>query len=102
MSDWTHRICLACWNKMNPDRPSDPEKSYDDGAEQTCCFCGLWNRSGIYVRKDPQNMGNHCQHDRAMDGPELVSRLVDRGLLRYVETPYGPRLFFEGSLKDEE
>ena len=49
MSEWTHSTCDACWVERRGD-----EVAYRvlHAERETCCFCGLTHKSGIYVRHD--------------------------------------------------
>lgn len=50
MSAWTHPVCPYCYDDLYPGREPvvvEPRTS------ETCCFCGIPTRSGIYVRADP-------------------------------------------------
>ena len=59
MTDWTHSICVDCWNLEN--KGMEPVRVRMIEAER-CCFCGLPHESGIYIREDPAKLmcaGNH-------------------------------------------
>lgn len=47
---WTHAQCDNCWNKREntriPTRLTDPDT-------ESCCYCGIYTRSGIYRREKP-------------------------------------------------
>ncbi len=58
MSNWTHNICILCYQKLYPGRT--PVLVDNDEVER-CCFCGYMNTSGIYVRRDPKEM--NCVHE---------------------------------------
>jgi hypothetical protein len=47
---WTQPLCVACWNRDNPDRQAGNDPV---GPPERCCKCGDPTRSGIYVRIDP-------------------------------------------------
>ena len=54
--EWTHAICVACWNVKNPNRkPITALIDTDDEMfDETCCYCGkLADSPGIYVRDTP-------------------------------------------------
>lgn len=53
MSRWTHNICVACWNRKNPDHQVTRRGNAD---LDNCCFCGLLNYDGIYIRHDPDQL----------------------------------------------
>ena len=53
MSAWTHTICRPCWDKLNPDREPVRVKN---AQTEPCCYCGNETFSGIYVRKDPDEL----------------------------------------------
>lgn len=59
MSNWTHSMCANCWNESNPDRPA---RGADEGEAELCCFCLKITRSGIYVRRDPQQTACRGKH----------------------------------------
>jgi hypothetical protein len=51
MSKWNHSICEECWKVRyngNPVRVTEREV-------EKCCFCGLKQAHGIYVRADPKS-----------------------------------------------
>ncbi len=54
-NEWTHQICVPCWNEKHPERPVDPE-DYEYGKPTKCCYCGKDNTSGIYYREDPKEV----------------------------------------------
>lgn len=60
MSNWNHSICDDCWLHRDPHRlpcrMTEPEP-------ETCCFCGETHASGIYVRRNPEQMS--CRHAKA-------------------------------------
>ena len=66
MSRWmTHSICDACWQIEQGDR--EPSRFIEgQRIEERCCWCGLQNRSGIYVRADadvlPECGWNQASH----------------------------------------
>lgn len=49
-SKWSHAICYACWDKVEPDRK--PVQLLNP-QEEKCCRCGRPTESGIYYRADP-------------------------------------------------
>lgn len=53
MSNWTHLICCACWNKRNPEKAVS-EAETEGGTP--CCVCGKPTESGIYFREDPATL----------------------------------------------
>lgn len=57
MSRWTHSICDRCYAEHEPGR--DPVRIVEDDAS-VCCFCGKWNKDGIYYRFDPSKL--KCEH----------------------------------------
>lgn len=58
MSAWNHSICVDCWNVERPDKKvtPTPERPFDQGPVESCCFCGVEHCSGIYLRKDPSTV----------------------------------------------
>jgi hypothetical protein len=52
MSPWTHSLCSRCWNMRYPARKATVTLT---GELETCCFCSLTHRDGIYVRENPAN-----------------------------------------------
>jgi hypothetical protein len=58
-STWTHSICRHCWNVTHPDRPTLFPGI--QGEPDTCCRCGIWTTSGIYVRANPDDF-TFCVH----------------------------------------
>jgi len=62
MSNWTHAICVDCWNERNPNRQA--VDIIDELAErETCCYCGNETTDGIYVRANPSEP-KFCNHDK--------------------------------------
>lgn len=59
MSRWTHAVCQHCWETRFG---GDPHRVVVDTARETCCFCGIETRSGIYVREDPSNLRCRGHH----------------------------------------
>jgi len=47
-------ICDRCWTARNPLRR--PFRVVVGVPTESCCFCGLATRSGIYVRQDPMTV----------------------------------------------
>lgn len=43
-----HSICGPCWDERNPGR--EPHRIIAEAAEELCCYCGRFHRSGIYLR----------------------------------------------------
>lgn len=58
MAEWNHSMCGACWNERNPNRQAC---TVIDAEVEICCFCGIENSSGIYVRHDPAMLT--CDHN---------------------------------------
>jgi hypothetical protein len=56
VSNWTQASCVDCWDRNNPDRRSDPDAEYTNGAIEVCAWCGGKTISGIYVRVDPKTV----------------------------------------------
>lgn len=57
MAQWTHALCIKCWNTEHPDKPA----SYlYDGPREHCCMCSDPTQAGIYIRRDPATV----QYDR--------------------------------------
>jgi hypothetical protein len=58
----THHSCDDCWHRIAPDRPFPLRITYNgrDLPWDTCCWCGTWNNSGIYVRTEQPPL--FCQH----------------------------------------
>jgi hypothetical protein len=59
-SKWNHSMCVICWYEKNPER--EPHV-ITDADEDTCCFCGLKSKAGIYVREDPKDLRCKGEHD---------------------------------------
>lgn len=57
MSNWTHSICMACWNQKYPNR--EPAVCTGELVE-TCCFCEKITTEGIYIRYNSFELG--CKH----------------------------------------
>jgi hypothetical protein len=55
---WTHAICVLCWHEMHPG-PGIVTGGL--GEVETCCRCGHWTTSGIYLRGDPAGY-TFCAH----------------------------------------
>jgi hypothetical protein len=51
---WTQPVCIACWNRDNPDRQTAGRG--DIGTLERCCKCGNNTQSGLYVRIDPRTV----------------------------------------------
>jgi hypothetical protein len=53
MSPFTHALCEACYEWLEPGREpvmiTPPE-------QETCCWCGKPTTSGIYYRAEPERM----------------------------------------------
>lgn len=62
MSRFTHSICDGCWIEREPYR--EPTRMNGRPIE-ICCFCGVSNDSGIYVRENPDFPNLKCKgkHD---------------------------------------
>jgi hypothetical protein len=58
MSNWTHNICLDCWLDREPEQY--PTRLINRPLE-TCCYCGLKNRHGIFVRDNPKDKRLLCK-----------------------------------------
>jgi hypothetical protein len=71
-SNWTHAICVECWNKRHPDRPT---AGRGVGASHACCFCARPTSDGIYVRESPANVscrGRGAMHEDREPAPAVV------------------------------
>lgn len=55
MSAWTHAICGACWNRVNPDRQVKGS-DFRGGDDEKCCWCAAPTVAGIYLRADPKTL----------------------------------------------
>lgn len=53
MSKWTHALDDKCYQLLEPGR--EPVRLIDRTRE-ICCLCGHFTKSGIWYRKDPQEM----------------------------------------------
>jgi hypothetical protein len=53
MGKWTHNICRGCYNEMykHNRNPATIKGDYN-----SCCWCGIKNQNGIYVREDPKEV----------------------------------------------
>jgi len=63
MADWTHVICLDCWNKRFPGRSAAVNAIDSDGVEarpEPCCFCHSATNAGVFVREDPKSEALKC------------------------------------------
>jgi len=57
MSDWTHLICVECWDGKNPERPASNNPAVQETHEgPPCCFCSKPTSSRIYTRADPSQI----------------------------------------------
>lgn len=56
MSKWNHAICQECWNSLNRGEPCRVREEFLDETAEPCCFCGKPQQSGIYVRKNPNEV----------------------------------------------
>jgi hypothetical protein len=59
MSQWTHNICYDCWLDREPES-GEPVRLLTRPLE-ICCYCGLKNRNGIYVRDNPKDEKLICK-----------------------------------------
>ena len=51
---WRHNICETCWQDKYPNDSHEPSRMMDEFRErEICCWCGLLNRDGIYLRENP-------------------------------------------------
>lgn len=53
VSLWKHSVCYTCWEKDNPLRQAVAVFPAD---VRTCCSCGKEHASGIFLRRDPEQM----------------------------------------------
>lgn len=60
-SRWTHNICLKCWEERNPER--HPVRAVTIEEPKQCCFCGMSNSDGIFVRHDPETLWCSGEHE---------------------------------------
>lgn len=51
---WTQPCCAGCFAERNPGSRPAALKEHERELE-TCVYCGLSTRSGIYVRVDPKD-----------------------------------------------
>lgn len=81
MAEWTHNVCERCWFTTHelshhPDggfrMPSRVNRA--DSPPDICCMCGTPTVSGIYIRRDENEL--LCQGDH--EHPERWSPLVER------------------------
>lgn len=83
MATWTHRICEGCWFnlKAHVERHADGSISFftplqlkpdPDEVIGTCCYCGGYCVTFIFVRDDPSAMICAARHD----DDELRSELI--------------------------
>lgn len=63
MSEWTHRVCEACWNREFWARQIAAHRALDD-PPAPCCFCRELTSAGIYVRRNPCFTPCRGEHDR--------------------------------------
>ena len=53
---FTQAMCVLCWEeKHGPRQPVTVR--HEHRTDETCCFCGLATRSGIFTRVDPRTVG---------------------------------------------
>lgn len=45
----SHLVCRLCWDELQPNR--EPYSLVDDEVAP-CCRCGVFTKSGIYVRAE--------------------------------------------------
>lgn len=55
MSSWTHACCEECWDHQQPGR-TPHRMGAAHRLTETCCYCGVITRSGIYVRENPTSV----------------------------------------------
>lgn len=55
----TQSCCDDCWWKRRQQEPYRMK----DAEEETCCYCGEKNTSGIYVRVDPRLVAHPTMKD---------------------------------------
>jgi hypothetical protein len=66
VNEWTHSCCDDCWYKHNPVFPTLADEwspLHERGPEDTCCFCGVRHRTGIYVRENPEKAPCKGKHE---------------------------------------
>lgn len=81
MSEWTHRICEACYMvKQEENGGYRLPLRYVDAPIEHCCYCGAISYSGIYVREDPKNMKCMGEIGRCHDHPTPMERVVGEAL----------------------
>lgn len=82
MSKWNHSICERCWVDQEGDwepqgvnefgqeeyalRSVRKPARVDDAALASCCFCSAPTISGIFVRRDPDDVP-YCDHAETVD-----------------------------------
>lgn len=58
--NWTHHICLACWQKTEGNRV--PHRVLPP-VDVKCCICGQVTWDSIYVRRNPKSLICDCKDD---------------------------------------
>jgi hypothetical protein len=59
MHEWTHQICIDCWNKKEPKRPII--QTIEEQDEEACCFCGTLVRQFLFIRHSPKALDIVCR-----------------------------------------
>jgi len=66
MRQWNHSICERCWGKKCADEGEPgrvPRRIVGEYLhKEKCCFCGVVNKSGIYVRGKPEETPCEGKH----------------------------------------
>lgn len=47
---WVHNMCRPCWDQKMTGEPA----AWEDAETDLCCYCGMENTDGVYVRQNPQ------------------------------------------------
>lgn len=86
MTKWMHAMCRKCWTRENGDLVA---VTFPEATRARCCFCGEFNRDGIFVRRDPDACpcaGQHGDED-AVEGTKIDPQKVVMG--QYADRVYG-------------
>ena len=53
MGGWTWPMCVDCWNERNPTKMA---AQIIKSPIEICCECGKETQSGIYIRRNPNEV----------------------------------------------
>lgn len=70
-ANWTHLICMGCWNAKNPLVPAPDRRSAG-----LCCYCGKTTYGGIFVTDDIHDLPLCEGHDNLGRGPRFARTLL--------------------------